>query len=77
MLFPGINLTKLKLIALSPDGFDGEQSRLLPVTQAASESEGMAATTAPHAMVDHCVWKCLVKQVYGMRFPTSAYFSLI
>ena len=76
MLLLGINLTKLKLTALKLwlDDFDGKQSGLLPVTQATSE--GLVAT-APHAVVDHCVWEYVNRLVYGMRLPTSAYFSLI
>jgi hypothetical protein len=71
MLFHGIHLTKLELSYLSPNDFDGEQSRLL--TPAASEG---VATTASHTVIDQCVWNCY-KPVHGMRFPTSAYFSLI
>jgi hypothetical protein len=74
MLFHGINLTKLELTTfwpLSPNEFDGEQSRLL--TQAASE--GMP-TTALHTVVDYCVWN-YYRSMCCTRFPTSAYFSLI
>ncbi|KIM92278.1 hypothetical protein PILCRDRAFT_762268 [Piloderma croceum F 1598] len=71
MLFHGLHLTKLELSSLSPNDFDGEQSRLL--TPAASEG---VATTASHTMIDHCVWN-FYEPVHGTRFPTSAYFSLI
>ena len=76
MLFLGINLTKLELTNFSPNEFDGEQSGFL--TPAASDSEGVATTTAScwHTVVDHC--KCnFFGPVDGTRFPTSAYFSLI
>jgi hypothetical protein len=71
MLFHGIHLTKLGLSSLSPNDFDGEQSRLL--TPAALEG---VATTASHTVIDQCVWK-FYKPVHGTRFPISAYFSLI
>jgi hypothetical protein len=71
MLFLGINLTKLELTDVSSNEFDGKQSRLLTP----GPLEGMA-TTAPHTVVDHCVWNYF-EPVYGTRFPTSAYFSLI
>ena len=76
MLFLGINLTKLELTNFSPNEFDGEQSGFL--TPAASDSEGVATTTAScwHTVVDHC--KCnFFGPVDGTRFPTFAYFSLI
>ena len=71
MLFLGTNLTKLELTDVLSNEFDGERSGLLtPGT-----SEGVA-TTAPHTVVDHCVWNYF-KPVQGTRFPTSAYLSLI
>ena len=74
MLFLGLNLTKLELTANSPNELLGKQSRLL--APAASDSEGVATTTASHTVVDHC--KCnFFGPLDGTRFPTSAYFSLI
>ena len=73
MLFLGnvsINLIKLELTDGLSNEFDGEQSRLL--TSGASEG---VATTAPHRVVDHCIWRCF-DAVHGTRFPTFAYFSL-
>ena len=72
MLFQGIHLTKLKLISLSPNDFDCEQSKLLTATP-----EG---TTTSHAVVDHCDWRFFSNSkpvLMGMKFPTSLYFSLI
>ena len=69
-----LNLTKLKLTAFWPNEFVGKQSRLL--TPAASDSEGVATTTASHTVVDHCKCK-FFGPVEGMRFPTFGYFSLI
>ena len=67
MLFLGINLTKLELSNVSFNEFDGKQSRLL--TPGAS---GEMATTAPHTVVDHCVWNYFEPvPVYGTTFPTS------
>ena len=71
MLFLGINLTKLEFtdVRVSFNEFDGEQSRLL--TSAASE-------VVLHTVVDHCAWNYFDPlTVYGTRFPTSAYSSLI
>ena len=71
MLFLGMfNLTKLELtdVRVSSNEFDGKQSILLtPGT-----SEGMA-TTAPHTVVDHCVWNYF-ELVYGTRFPYICLF---
>jgi hypothetical protein len=71
MLLHGIHLTKLEFTSVSPNDFGGEQSRLL--TPAASVG---VATTASHTVIDQCVWN-FYAPVHGMRFPTSAYFSLI
>ena len=64
-----VNLTELELtdVGVSSNEFDGEQSRLL--TPAASE-------VVLHTVVDNCVWNYL-EPVYGTRFSTSAYLSLI
>ena len=69
-----LNLTKLELTAFWPNEFVGKQSRLL--TPAASDSEGVATTTASHTVVDHCKCK-FFGPVEGTRFPTFGYFSLI
>jgi hypothetical protein len=74
LLFLGINLSKLELTAFLLSDLGGEQSRLL--TLAASEGVATASMTRSHTVVDHCVWN-FFKPVYGTRFPTSAYFSLI
>jgi len=74
-LFLGIvHLTKLKLGSISHDDFDGEQSSSL--TPAASKG---VATTASHTVIDRCVWCLRIPLAVrsGMRFPTSAYLSLI
>jgi len=67
-LFHGIHLTKLGLSSISPNIFNGEQSRLL--TPAALEE------VASHTVIDQCEWS-FSRRVHGMIFPTSAYFTLI
>ena len=73
MLFLGLNLrlAKLEMTAFFPTEYDDEQSRLL--TPAASEG---VATTASHTVVDYCVCR-YYRPVYGTRFSTTGYFSLI
>ena len=74
LLFLDINLSKLELTAFLLRDLGVEQSRLL--TLAASKGGGAATASLSHTVVDHCVWN-FFKPVYGTRFPTSAYFSLI
>jgi hypothetical protein len=71
MLFQGICLTKLVLHDVLPQ-FDLEGKKPRPLTWAASE--GVATTS--HTVIDECVWR-FHYPVYGTRFPSPAYFSLI
>jgi hypothetical protein len=72
MLFQGIYLTKLVLHDVLPQ-FDLDCNKPRPLTCAASEG---VATKASHTVIDECVWR-FYYPVYGTRFPTPAYFSLI
>ena len=70
--FPQIvHLTTLELRSLSPYDFDNENSSLLTSKGVAP----MATNTVP--VIDRCVWYVKGIEMYGMRFPLSAYFSLI
>jgi len=60
-LFHGIHLTKLGLSSLSPNDFNGEQSRLL--TPAALEE------VASHMVVDQCEWNFYSRPVHGPTEP--------
>ena len=62
MFFHGIHLTKLVLISLLPNDFDGEQSRL----RTPAASEGVAAT-ASDTVIDQCVW-CFYDSVHSTIF---------
>jgi hypothetical protein len=59
-LFHGIHLTMLELSSLSPNFFDGEQSRLL-------------MPAASHTVIDQCVWDCY-GPVDGTRFSYICLF---
>ena len=67
-----VHLTTLELYSLSPIDFvSGNFSSL---TRAALKG---VAPMSSHTVVDRCVWHFGWEHIRGMRFPSSAYFSLI